>query len=84
MTMPTVSAEGVRRFRFRRHQLDRVPARGGNDVVALWRPRTSGRRLRLAVEPWSRLTKPIRTALEEQAERLTAHRGVTLAGITVD
>lgn len=56
----------------------------GGDVLALWRPRTSGRRLRLAVEPWTRLTKPIRTALEEQAERLAAHRGVTLAGITVD
>ena len=52
------------------------------DVLALWRPRTSGHRLRLAIEPWTRLTKPLRAALEEQAERLAAHRGVTLAGIT--
>jgi hypothetical protein len=54
------------------------------DVLALWRPRTSGQRLRLAVEPWTRLTKPVRTALEEQAERLAAHRGVTLAGLAFD
>ena len=54
------------------------------DVLALWRPRTSGQRLRLAVEPWTRLTKPVRTALEEEAERLAAHRGVTLAGLAVD
>ena len=54
----------------------------GGDLLALWRPRTSGQRLRLAVEPWTRFTKPVRTALEEQAERLAVHRGVTLAGIT--
>jgi hypothetical protein len=54
------------------------------DIVALWRPRTSGQRLRLAVEPWTRLTKPVRTALEEQAERLATHRGVTLAGLAFD
>ena len=54
------------------------------DIVALWRPRTSGQRLRLAVEAWTRPTKPVRTALEEQAERLAAHRGVTLAGLAFD
>jgi hypothetical protein len=56
----------------------------GGDVLALWRPRTSGQRLRLAVEPWTRLTKPVRTALEEQAERLAVHRGVTLAALAFD
>lgn len=92
MTTLTVSAEAVRRFRFRRHQLDRDPVEGGKggDVALLDfgvqdtgpdGARTSGQRLRLAVEPWTRLTKPVRTALEEQAERLAAHRGVTLAGI---
>ena len=54
------------------------------DIVALWRPRTSGQRLRLAVEAWTRLTKPVRTALDEQAERLATHRGVTLAGLAFD
>ena len=52
------------------------------DILALWRPRTSGQRLRLAIEPWTRFTKPLRAALEDQAERLAAHRGVALAGIT--
>jgi hypothetical protein len=53
----------------------------GGEVIALWRPRSSGNRLRLAVEPWRRLTSAERTALEEQAERLAAHRGVRLAGL---
>ena len=54
------------------------------DVLALWRPRSSGQRLRLAIESWTRLTKPVRTALEQQAERLAADRGVTLAGLAFD
>ena len=54
------------------------------ELLGLWRPRTTGKRLRLVVEPWKRLTKPVRTALEEQAERLAAHRDVTLAGLAFD
>jgi len=55
------------------------------DVERRWgRPRTSGKRLRLAVEPWRRLKPPERAALEEQAERLAAHRGVTLAGVAYE
>ena len=54
------------------------------EVLALWRPRTSGNRLRLAVEPWRRLKPPERAALEEQAERLATHRAVTLAGLAYD
>jgi hypothetical protein len=54
------------------------------EVLALWRPRTSGNRLRLALEPWRHLTAAQRAALEEQAERLAAHRGVTLAGVAYD
>jgi hypothetical protein len=52
------------------------------EILALWRPRSSGNRLRLAVEPWHKLTVAERAAIEEQAERLAAHRGVTLAGLT--
>jgi hypothetical protein len=55
----------------------------GGDVLALWRPRTSANRLRLAIEPWTRLTKGQRAALEEQAELLAAHRGATLAGLEI-
>ncbi|HEV3365229.1 MAG TPA: crosslink repair DNA glycosylase YcaQ family protein [Acidimicrobiia bacterium] len=54
------------------------------EVLALWRPRTSGKSLRLAVEPWRRLKAAERTALEEQAEGLAAHRGVALAGLSYD
>jgi Winged helix DNA-binding domain len=51
------------------------------EVLALWRPRTSGKRLRLTIEPWRSLTAADRAALEEQADRLAAHRGVNLAGL---
>jgi hypothetical protein len=57
---------------------------GGGEVLALWRPRTSGKSLRLAIEPWRRLKASERAALEEQAERLAAHRSVTLAGLRYD
>ena len=54
----------------------------GGEVLALWRPRTSGKQLRLAVEPWRTLKAAERTALDEEATRLAAYRSVTLAGIT--
>jgi hypothetical protein len=50
------------------------------EVAGTWRPRRSGRKLRLAVESWQRL--PV-AAVEEQAERLAAFRGVTLTGVDV-
>lgn len=50
----------------------------GHEVVGTWRPRTSGRRLRLVVDPWARL--PARAPLEEQAERLADFRSLTFAG----
>ena len=50
------------------------------EVAGTWRPRKSGRKLRLAVEAWQRLPRP---AVEEQAERLAAFRGVTLTGVDV-
>jgi hypothetical protein len=50
------------------------------EVAGTWRPRKSGRRLRLEVESWQAL--PV-TQVEEQAERLAAFRGVTLTGLDV-
>jgi hypothetical protein len=47
-------------------------------VAGMWRPRKSGKRLSLQVEAWSRVARP---AVEEQAERLAAHRGVTLGEV---
>lgn len=55
----------------------------GGELVAAWRPRKSGRKLRVAIEPWRRLTKAARASIEEQAERLAAFRGVHLAGVDV-
>ena len=71
----------------RRKELWRTIGRAGailrdGEVAGLWRPRTSGRRLTIRLEPWTRLTKADRTAVDEQAERLARHRGVELAGVT--
>ncbi len=71
----------------RRKDLWRVLGRPGavvadGEVIGTWRPRTSGRRLTVAIDPWGRLGARDRTLVEEQAERLAAHRGVTLAGVS--
>ncbi|THV26553.1 winged helix DNA-binding domain-containing protein [Glycomyces paridis] len=51
------------------------------EIAALWRPRKSGKRFTVAVEPWRALTGPERTAVEAEAERLAAFRGVPLTGV---
>jgi hypothetical protein len=51
------------------------------EVVGGWRPRRSGQRLTVHVELWGRVPP---TAIEEQAERLAAHRGLRLAGVELD
>jgi hypothetical protein len=51
------------------------------EVVGTWRPKTAGGSLTIRTERWSRFTKAMPKALEEQAERLAAFRGVTLAGV---
>ncbi len=50
-------------------------------VAGTWRPRKSGKKLTVAVGPWRAVDRP---AVEEQAERLAAHRGVTLAAVQID
>jgi hypothetical protein len=47
----------------------------GHEVRGTWRPRASGRKLRLLVDAWAPLPD-----LTEQAERLAAFRGVTFDG----
>ncbi len=47
----------------------------GEEVLGTWRPRASGKKLRLAVNAWHPLPD-----LTEQAERLAAFRGVTFDG----
>lgn len=51
------------------------------DVAGLWRPRKSGKRFSVAVEPWRDLEAPERKAVEAEAEKLAAFRGVALTGV---
>jgi hypothetical protein len=51
------------------------------DLAGTWRPRQSGGRLTLAVQPWRKLPASIRKAVTDQAERLADHRSVSLAGV---
>ena len=53
----------------------------GTDVVGSWRPKASGRKLTLRLDQWQPLRPAVRTRVEEEAERLAAHRGLTLAGL---
>jgi hypothetical protein len=51
------------------------------DLAGVWRPRKAGRSLRLTVDLWDRGTARAKRLLEEQAERLAAHRQVSLSGV---
>ncbi|MDG4797073.1 winged helix DNA-binding domain-containing protein [Micromonospora sp. WMMD1082] len=51
------------------------------EVVGTWRPRKSGRTLKVAVHPWRKLPATARDSIVEQAERLAAYRAVALAGV---
>lgn len=50
----------------------------GTDVVGTWRPRASGATLALKLELWQPLSVATRARVQEEAERLAAHRGVRL------
>ncbi|MGC4880230.1 winged helix DNA-binding domain-containing protein [Micromonospora sp. DT43] len=51
------------------------------DLVGTWRPRKSGRTFTVAIQPWQRLSAATRKAVTAQAERLAAHRAVSLTGV---
>ncbi|MFC3494637.1 winged helix DNA-binding domain-containing protein [Glycomyces rhizosphaerae] len=51
------------------------------EITGLWRPRKSGKKFTVAVQPWSELDGDERKAVEAEAERLAAFRGVALTGI---
>ena len=51
------------------------------ELVGIWRPRQSGNKLTVTVQPWHRLPGATRDAVTGQAERLAAHRSVSLAGV---
>ncbi|WP_125610449.1 DNA glycosylase AlkZ-like family protein [Specibacter cremeus] len=50
----------------------------GHRLVGTWRPRSSGKKLALAVETWGRVP---RRELEAEAARLAAHRGQEFTGL---
>ena len=51
----------------------------GHEVVGSWRPRSKGRKLRLAVTIWDGSGIP--AGVEREAERLAAHRGQAFDGL---
>ncbi|MEU6074116.1 winged helix DNA-binding domain-containing protein [Micromonospora sp. NPDC047074] len=50
-------------------------------LVGTWRPRRSGRTLKVAVQPWQKLPATTRDNIVEQAERLAAYRAVPLGDV---
>jgi hypothetical protein len=51
------------------------------EIAGSWRPRQSGGKLTVAVEPWVKMTKAVRDAITEQAERLATYRQVQLTKV---
>lgn len=51
------------------------------EIVGMWRPRKSGTRLRVQIEPWAEVTASVRAAITEQAERLAVYRHARLFGV---
>lgn len=54
------------------------------EIAGLWRPRKSGKQLRVKVELWAGASASVREAIGYQAERLAAYRRVSLSGIDID
>lgn len=54
----------------------------GTEIVGTWRPKATGGRFAVRLEPWTAITAPVRAQIETEAERLAAHRGLTYAGLT--
>lgn len=53
----------------------------GTEVAGSWRPKASGKKLTLLLDLWQPVSKATRARVEEEAERLAAHRGVTLTRV---
>ena len=53
----------------------------GAEVKGTWRPKAASGRFTLRLELWERLAKRARLALEEQAESLAIHRGLSLKSV---
>jgi hypothetical protein len=57
------------------------PLLADGEIVGCWRPRAKGTKLDLEVDLW-RPKAVTRRALDEQAERLAAHRGLRLGSVS--
>ena len=73
----------------RRKDLWRTLGRPGavlvdGEVAATWRPRASGKSLTIRLDPWTSIGRTMRSAVRQEAERLAAHRGLTLRGVDLD
>jgi hypothetical protein len=53
------------------------------DLIGSWRPRQSGGKLAVAVQPWEKVAATTVKKVTEQAERLAAYRGVRLTGVDI-
>jgi hypothetical protein len=51
------------------------------EIAGLWRPRKSGKSLRVHIELWAKSSASVRASITEQAERLAAYRQVPLSGV---
>jgi len=52
------------------------------DVAGLWRPKTSGKKLTLAVEAFGSLPASVWVQVEAEAERVAAYRGATSVSVS--
>jgi hypothetical protein len=52
------------------------------EVMGTWRPKTAGKKFTINADLWRPLPRAARKELGDQAERLAAHRDVTLAGVS--
>lgn len=51
------------------------------EIAGMWRPRKTGKNLKVLIELWTRPSPAIRNAVREQAERLAAFRRLSLSGV---
>ena len=54
------------------------------EIAGMWRPRTSGKNLKVRVELWAKASPAVRESVTEQAERLAGFRQVSLSGVDFD
>ena len=54
------------------------------EIAGMWRPRKSGKNLKVRVELWAKASPALRKSVTEQAQRLADFRHVALSGVDFD